>query len=248
MSVVAARRNAAMALLLAVGLAGCTSAPVPAPEPTPRPVTTEESQLLAIARFANFDVGSRPFSTTVIEDGAALALTGWVDYVSHVGYAAVTGDFEPQALLWTETTVGLRAGVPDADGNPAMPIPDLADEGWQSHPLDGSTSTLELVLTTIGNLGSDRPGNPLLLQQSGALWLRDDEVDGTPVTVFATPPSDEPIGDDAAAPKPDDSPLRLWVDASGLILRAELRIDDDWIPIEFPDHPAPSLELPGGAG
>ncbi|QEO09241.1 hypothetical protein [Protaetiibacter larvae] len=244
----AALRLRPAAVLVCLALAGCTAAPAPDPEPTPRPVSSEEAQLLAIARFTNYDRGSRPFSTVVLEDGVQLTLTGWVDYGAHLGFATVAGDFAPQALLWTDTTVGIRAGEPDPDGNPVLPIPDLADQGWQSHRLDGTASDLELLLTTIGNLGSDRPDNPLLLQQSGAFWLRADTLDGTAVTVFASPPSDQPADDADTAPTADDSPLRLWVDAHGLILRAEVRIAERWTTVEFPDREAPRLELPGGTG
>lgn len=234
-------------LAVAALLAACTQSPQPSPTPTARAVTTAEAQLLAIARFTSFDAGSRPFRVALDADGAALELRGWVDYGNHLGYAAVSGAFDPQALLWTSTTVGIITADPDAQGDPTLPIPALEDQGWQSRPLDASSSSLDSVLATLGNLGSDRPDNPLLVQQSGALWLRADEVDGTAVTVFAAPPSDEPVAD-GAAPSAEDSPLRLWVDADGLILRAELRIDGDWVVVELPDAAAPRLELPAAAG
>ena len=142
--------------------------------PPARPVTTEEAQLLALVRFNNFDTGTRPFSTSITEKGAALELQGWIDYAGHLGYAQVTGMFTPQALLWNGATVGVHDSVPDADGNPALPIKDTASTDWVSHPLDGSTSRLDSLLTVLGGLGSDRPENPLLLQQTGALWLRVD--------------------------------------------------------------------------
>lgn len=241
--------RALVALLAAAALlTGCVStAPDPAGTPTPRAVMSEEAQQLAIARFANYDTGSRPFRLTMTVDGSELSLRGWIDYVAHLGYAAVTGRFEAQSLLWTETTVGIIPAVPDAQGDPALPIPALDDQGWSSHPLDPSASDLDAVLTTLGNLGSDRPDNPLLVQQAGALWLRTDEVDGVAVTVFATPPSDEPVAD-GAIPAADASPIRLWVDANGLILRAELRQSGEWITVDLPDEPAPALGLPGGEG
>ena len=49
-------------------------------------------------------------------------------------------------------------------------------------------------------------------------------------------------------PAPDASPIRLWVDAAGLILRAELRQAGEWITVDLPDAAAPALELPGGGG
>lgn len=234
------------ALAIAAGLlAGCT--PDAPAEEGPRAVTSDEAQLLAIARFRNFDVGSRAFRTTVVEGGATIGLKGWVDYEAHLGYALVSGDFAPQALLWTETTVGIIPATPDAAGDPPLPIPELADPAWQSRPLDAVQSQLDAVLATLGNLGDDRPENPLLLQQSGALWLRADEVDGVEVTVFAAPPSDEPLPD-GLLPAADESPLRLWLDETGLIRRAELRVGTAWTAIDLPDASAPRLELPEADG
>ncbi|MDQ2698699.1 MAG: hypothetical protein M3Y46_07880, partial [Actinomycetota bacterium] len=215
-------------------LSACTAAPEE-PVATPRPVTTEEAQTLALARFRSFDAGSRPFSTTVRERGADLHLQGWVDYSTHIGYASVTGDFDPEALLWTGSTMGITPAEPDAAGDPPLPIPDLDDENWISQPIDNTVSRLGALLSVIGGLASDRPDNPLLLQQAGALWVRADTVDGTPVTVFASPPSDEPLTASSPPLDADSSGLRLWVTDDGLILRAEVRIGDSWSVINFPD-------------
>jgi len=245
------RRFGATAAVVVAALAvlsACAGTP-DAVEPTPRPVTTEEAQLLAITRFNNFDLGSRPFSTSVTETGAELALQGWVDYASHLGYATVDdGAAAPHALLWNDATVGVIPAEPDAMGDPPLPIPDLADPAWISHPLDATASRLDALLVLIGSLASDRPDNPLLVQQTGALWLREDEVDGVEVTVFAAPPSDEPP--DASSPPitADTSPLRLWVDASGVLRRAEVRIGSDWSTVDFGEDSGPTLSLPEGSG
>lgn len=234
------------ALLLAAVLTGCTGTDQPASEPTARPVTSEEAQLLAITRFTNFDAGSRPFSTALDVSGVETSMTGWVDYVSELGYASVTGSFGAEALVWTDGSLGAIPREPDADGYPVLPIPPTSDPGWQIQQLDPSASPLDALLAAISALGSDRPDNPLLVQQSGALWLREDEVDGTDVTVFAAPPSDAPV--EGEAPTEDTSSLRLWVADDGLLLRAEVRLNDSWTTVDFPDAPAPSLELPEPVG
>ena len=239
-----------IAVALVLLLAGC-SADSAAQEPTAppaRPVTTEEAQLLAVVRFNNFDTGTRPFSTAITEKGTELELQGWIDYAGHLGYAQVTGSFTPQALLWNGTTVGVHDSAPDANGNPALPIKDPTSTDWITHPLDGSTSRLDSLLIVLGGLGSDRPDNPLLLQQAGALWLRADTVDGTPVTVFASPPSDKPPAAGDPAITTDTSPLRLWVNAAGLLRRAEIRLGEQWQTVDFPDVPGPALSVAGSGG
>lgn len=234
------RRFAAViaALALVAGLSACSPS-----APEPRAVTTEESQVLAAMRFKNFDAGTREFTTTVVQDGAELSLRGWVDYAAHVGYAAVTGDgFAPQALLWTESTIGIIPAEPDAAGLPPLPIPPPGDQNWISRAMDVRAGTLDSSLSLIGNLGADRPENPLLVQQTGALWLREDEVDGAAVTVFAAPPSDE-----VAAPGTVDaetSALRLWVDGDGVLWRAQVRTGAEWNDIDFAPAPGPPLEVP----
>ena len=236
------RGTVAAALLIAAALTGCTGADQPTSEPTARPVTSEEAQLLAITRFTNYDTGSRPFTTSLDVSGVETAMTGWVDYVSALGYASVTGSFGAEALLWTDGALGAIPSEPDAEGYPVLPIAPASDPDWQIQQLDPSASALDALLAAISALGSDRPDNPLLVQQSGALWLREDQVDGTAVTVFAAPPSDAPV--EGEAPTEDASSLRLWVAASGLLLRAEVRLNDGWTTVDFPDAPAPTLELP----
>ncbi len=226
-----------LAAVVALVLGGC-SAPAQV-----RPVTTEESQLLAAMRFKSFDAGSREFATVVVEQGTSLHLHGWVDYVSHLGYAAVTGEgFESQALLWQADTVGIRTAPPDAAGLPTLPLPAASDAAWTSRPLQPDSSALDATLALIGNLGADRPENPLLVQQTGALWLREDELDGTAVTVFAAPPSDQVV--DAATIDPEASSLRLWLDETGLLRRAQVRQAGFWYDIDFGLTPGPALAVP----
>lgn len=235
----------ALALAFSVALSGCAASP--ASDNAPRPVSSTESELLALARFANFDHGSRGFTTTVQERGVELRLQGWVDYPAQLGYAAVTGDFRSQAMIWTDGTIGIIAREPDAQGDPLLPMPALDDPGLARDVMDPSASRLDALLGIISALGADRPDNPLLLRQAGALWLRADDVDGTPVTVFAAPPSDTPR--DASAPPltADSAGLRLWLDTTGTMLRAEARIGDQWTTIDFSSADAPSLELGGAA-
>ncbi|GAA3896194.1 hypothetical protein GCM10022381_42070 [Leifsonia kafniensis] len=236
--------TALLAAVLALALTACTA---PLDEPATdaaRPVTTEEAQLLAIARFNNFDAGSRPFTTNIQERGVDLRIQGWVDYASQLGYAATTGAFPAQAMLWTSSAVGIIAQEPDAAGDPALPIPSFTDPAASLDNLDPASSRLDALLAIISGLGSDRPDNPLLVQQAGALWLRADEINGSPVTVFASPPSDSPR--DASSPplNADTSALRLWVDATGVLRRAEARIGDDWTTIDFSDEQGQALALP----
>lgn len=228
-------------IVAAVFITACSS------EPDWHPVSTEESQILALTRFNNFDTGSRPFTTEIVVEGAELTLQGWVDFEHHVGYAAVTGqDFEPQALLWWDNVVALGPTQPTPDGNPPLPLPvPSQDDGWLIRPFSSELSQLDAVLALLSALGVDRPENPLLLQQAGALWLGDETLetdDGNiNVAVFATPPGEEALGPDDPEPTPQDSAVKLWVDETGVLHRTEALIGNQWVTINHGTADSPEL-------
>ena len=89
-------------------------------------------------------------------------------------------------------------------------IPALSE--WKNEA--GSWFELLAALAFIAELGATRPENPLLLEQGGALWLRDDSVGGTPVTVFAGPPG-LGAGVGASSPQGAQARVRYWVDLFG---------------------------------
>ena len=66
--------------------------------------------------------------------------------------------------------------------------------------------------------------------------------------MFAAPPSDEPVTADSPPIDADTSALRLWVDETGLILRAEVRVGDSWSTVDLPDVPGVPLTLPDATG
>jgi len=216
---------AAAALLLA----GCAST---TPDPSqPRALTTEEAQLLAVARFQNYDSGTREVSITV-PGSEGLDLTGWIDFVDHEGYATATDPATTSAvglLAWNLTTIAARDGAP-----PAQTLPAPGD-GWQSGALDASSSSLHNALLVSLNLGSDRPDNPQLLQQTDARWLRADSIDGTPVIVIAGPSTDAVA---TADPTAGSETTRFWIDSTGRLLRFESRqsaSSKDWSVIDLGD-------------
>lgn len=233
------------ALVAAVGLAGCSGAQ------EWHPVTADEAQQLAITRFKNFDIGTRGFSTDADVDGTQLKIEGWYDFTEHLGYAQVTGPtFDPQVLLWDQHVVALRAQTPDPDGAPVLPVPEPAEQGWQPRELDPTASTLDALLASFVIIGSDRPDNPLLFQQSGALWLEETthEPSGVQVTVFATPASDDVLGPDDPAPSPEEATAHLWVDDDGVTRRMSLLFPAGWTDVDFDDPGGTAPDLEGSDG
>ena len=230
--------TALVALLLVFG-AGC-SPDTPDTPAGPRPVTAEEAQLLAATRFLNYNAVSRSVGTTIGARGQQVQVTGWVDFTTHTGYATANGaGFAPQLLRWNLGTVAVQPGSPSSTAEPGMPMP---TSGWQSRTMDPERSDLDLVLLVISNLGLDRPENPLLLQQGGALWLGTEQVDGHELTQYAAPPTDQAASTSPqTSVDPGASGLRLWIDEVGRLHRADIRVSSGWVTVTFGDGRGTSL-------
>lgn len=232
-------RIRSLLIVALLALVGCSSV-----EPW-HLVTTDESQRLAATRFHNFDSGTRPFHTQIEVQGTPLSLDGWIDFVNHVGYTRVTGPtFSPQTMMWDADTVSLKEGDPGEQQPTEIVAPSEA-EGWKVRGLDGTASGLDALLIVLGSMANDRPDNPLLLQQAGALWLRDDtlEVDGETmeVSVFSPPLQEGALGPDDPAPTPEDAVMRLWVDKKGLVYRIEALVGNQWVTVDL--GPATGKEI-----
>ncbi|MGV8883434.1 MAG: hypothetical protein ACOH19_14890 [Rhodoglobus sp.] len=220
-------------------LAGCASTP---PVDGVRPLTTEEAQLLAVARFQNYDAGVRNVTITV-GGSEAMIVDGWIDFVDHVGYGEA---LDPS----TQQPLGVVAWNPESlaawDGTPAAELLPPPADGWSSGPLDPAGSTLANILFVSLSLGNDRPDNPQLLQESDARWLRADEINGTPAIVIAGPSSDRVASE---APIEGSETTRYWIDERGKLLRFESRSasgTDEWSIIDFGDNAAVDLSgIPG---
>lgn len=210
------------------------------------PVTTDESQALAITRFNNFNEGTRSLAASITVEGQQLDLLGWYDFVEHVGYVSVTGvGFEPQALLWDGIAVALHPSGSAPGLDPALPAAPATDPAWVVRALDPSSSGLDALLASVTELGSDRPDNPLLMQQSGALWLGTEEIEVNGETIdavlFTTPVSNEPLGPDDPMPTPETALVRLALDKRSLLHRAELNLGGTWRTVDFWESPQESL-------
>ncbi len=146
--------------------------------------------MLATTLFRNYDAGSRSLHTQVAVNAQNVRLDGWIDYRTHTGYALATGvGFAPQLLRWNLRQVGVRPATTTATTQPPLPMP---RGRWQTRAIDPTRSDLDTVLGVVAGLAQDRPENPLLLQQAGALWLGREKLGDREVTEYAAPPSDTP--------------------------------------------------------
>ncbi|MFC7405409.1 hypothetical protein [Georgenia alba] len=226
---------------------------------TPRPITSEEAERLAVMRFRNVDAGTRSLSARYEEQGHRVEIDGWFDYGAGAGYGVVSTAGAPgDAVVWDDMRVAIAPEPPDAVGEPPSSF-----ERWSIAPVDPQGSAVGSLFAIVAGLGADRPENPLLLQQGGALWLRTDRVGDQEVTVFAGPtaPSGEQggpaegDGEQTSGPvDPDAANVRYWLDETGLAHRVEVRVGTSWARIDLGPAedvtvtPPPAVDVGGGEG
>lgn len=237
--------SAVAVAVVAVTLAACAPAaapppPQPVPTDTPRPVSDQEAAALGQLQYRNYLVGSRSVAVALQDGGHSLRLDGVIDYRTGTGLAVLTVDDAPDSvLMWDSHYVATHPSAPGIIG----PVPDdLSD--WALTPLNPLSGQVSALLSELVGLGMRQPLNPSVVEAGGALWLRNDSVDGTSVGVFTAPVAR--IG--ATAPPtvdPNASDAHYWITADGLLERLELRVGGTWLTIDFgtssreiPDLPA----------
>lgn len=233
----AALAVAAVTITVLTGCAAASSDDLAASDA--RPLTSEEAQNLAIMRLRNQDAGARAISFSLTEGGSETRFDGWYDYATAIGYG-LWQSVDPQLLLWNTQVAGTHpasAAMPTGDDPAPLPIPDAdqLDTAWTGAALDPTGSRRDAVLAVIAQLGADRPDNPLLLQQGGALWLGTRDVDGETLTVYAGPESDAVAATPAA--DPDSATVRYWLDDTSLLRRLDVRLGGaaEWTTVAFAD-------------
>lgn len=237
----------AVSVGLLAGTVGCAGSPEsPSTEAStgttasdgPRPLTTDEAQRLAIARFTNFDAGVRSVAFEVDDAGVHYAADGWIDFEAGLGYATLRAEGDGALIAWTAETIGSHAPVDDEQKPPIPPpVSSVDDADWSTSALSPAASRLHAALAIVLQAGHDRPDNPVLLQQTDARWLRSDEVGGDVVDVVAGPTSDHAFDPETSVDDGSDATVRYWVDRDGLLRRLEARLggSPDWTAIDFGD-------------
>ncbi|MEV7420889.1 hypothetical protein [Streptomyces sp. NPDC089919] len=191
-------------------------------DPGPRPVTGEEAQQLALARFSMYERSPAALVARAPMAGGTVEITGLVDYRRHrgVGSYRVSGGAAPGAGLvaWDATGLAVARRPSGAGGGPADPAAvaaaarAVAPGGWSSRAYTGDPFDVVLRLTV--NLGADRPENAQLLAQSGAEWVGSERLEGRSYGVFGGPVRGRGAG---------GSRLRYWLDPAGGLRRVEAR-------------------------
>lgn len=204
-------------------------------EPEPRSLTPEEAELLAVVRFRLYRASPVP---VLMEwpgrPSSSFAVT--LDLKDHRAYGRFTTSEDGQQLeegfvAWSFDR--LATALPSAAGSSGDQVP--AEGEWQMRSITTSVPRDILLLLAL-NLGSDRPENPLLLQQSSARFLRQDRLGDQTALVL-----EGPIRADGEPSEDRSSRLRFWVSEEGDPLRVEAYLGDaegEWATIDLTDpHP-----------
>ncbi|WP_110208940.1 hypothetical protein [Nocardioides daejeonensis] len=174
----------------------------------PRPLSAAEAELLALCRFRLHQRDVVPVEMAWPGD-PSMTVRGALGLRDGRGHGVLsTPGAEERLIVWDLVRVGT---APAADSVPAL-------DAWATRALStGVPQDIFLLLAL--SLGADRPENPVLLQQSSARFLREDEVAGVPVVVLEGPrPADEA--------ERKSSRSRYWIAEDGTVRRFEAYLGD----------------------
>ena len=232
---------AAAVIALSLGVAFWLSNPASSSQGSV--MTSAQADLLASARFLDYQNHVSAIKASVPISGQLFELDGRVDWQGRLGYATLAAPQQgggTELLQWTPNGIAVRGGW--TGPLPATPPAD----GWEVRAWQPGAD-LDTALALILHLGADRPENARWLQLSGAGVLRRDSIGGEQVTVFAGPPErgDAATGATAAAA---DSHTRYWIADDGSLRRFEARVDGStaWTEVDLAPGPAAAVpHIPG---
>ncbi|WP_328753009.1 hypothetical protein OHT57_46485 [Streptomyces sp. NBC_00285] len=193
----------------------------------PRPLSVEEAQRLALARFRTYRISPSEITVHAPSGDGTAVVRAVVDHRRHraVGWYEVTGAGRPDGglLAWDQS------GLAVADGaSPTAPVESalraaghLKATAWTRRAF--GAAPLDTALKLALSLGADRPDNAQLLAQSGPLRLRDERVDGRRYDVFSGPRPRPNASASPAGSRGERSPLSYWIDEQGGMRR--VRVD-----------------------
>lgn len=154
----------------------------------PHTVTDFEADRLAEALYSNWDAGGATFdSNAAPAAGENVRVQGQVDFTDQVGYGLVTAvgeDAPVTGVIFTPTTI--LENIPAlVDASASFGGPPFT---WVGRSMDSSAYQLDGLLGVVFGLATEQRGNPELISQPGARWLRHDTLRGTPIDVFEYSP------------------------------------------------------------
>ncbi|MFF8280676.1 hypothetical protein ACF05T_32170 [Streptomyces lateritius] len=223
--------RAALLLAALLASAACTGPATDRNADDKAPLTVQQAELLALARFTNYRSAVGTVTATIPVKGRTLRLDGQLDWRAHTGYAELRDETPGAATRWRHLLRWNRSTV-SARFNWTGPRPDKPPaDGWSKRRLEPHSATVDSTLLLLLSLGSDRPENAQLLVRSSARLLGHEKISGVPVTIFSGPgTADAPAPTEPSAPWTPGR-TRYWIDADGGLRRFAARLGsaDTWM-------------------
>ncbi|MBC9712737.1 hypothetical protein H9Y04_09145 [Streptomyces sp. TRM66268-LWL] len=217
----------------AAALAGALAFAAAEPGAEPRPVTVDEAQRMALARFRVYETSPAEVTVRVPSGDGTVLVRGTVDYRKHraVGSYVLDGTAGAGAgrdrglVAWDLGGLALAPGTRGAAPvQPAAVAAAVREPGIAWTPRHYTSDPLDTALRLSLSLAADRPDNAQLLTQSGPMWLRNERIDGRDHGVFSGPrpaPGKSVRLKSAQRPRAR-SPLTYWIDRDGGLRRVEM--------------------------
>ncbi|SER78619.1 hypothetical protein SAMN04487983_102247 [Streptomyces sp. yr375] len=182
----------------------------------PRPLTSDEAQRMALARFHAYRASPSAVTVRSVAPGGTVVVTAVVDQRAHRAVGEYRTAGTRGLLAWDLADVGVarRGGAPGAPGDVLRAVRAVGERQWTRRRI--TRDPLDVGLRLALSLAADRPDNAQLLAQSGPLWLREERIDGRSYGVFSGP---RPRPASGGAPPVGRSPLTYWIDADGTLRR-----------------------------
>ncbi|MER7764522.1 hypothetical protein [Streptomyces sp. NPDC097619] len=192
-----ARRGALLrGTAAAVIAAAAVSAWALVPDGGPRPVTGDEARRLALARFGMYERSPVPVVVRAPMGDGTIEVEAVVDYREHraVGTYRIVpsggradGGSAGGLVAWDASGLALAGTGRGASGAAAAvrAVRELGPGAWS--PRRYTADPFDLALRLVMNMGADRPENAQLLAQNGAMWLRNEDLEGREFGVFSGP-------------------------------------------------------------
>ncbi len=215
-------------------------------DPGPRPLSADEAQRMALARFRTYRVSPSEITVRAESGDGTAVVRAVVDHRKHraVGRYEVTGAGRPDGglLAWDPSGLAVAAGSTTATAEGAVRAAGrLKREAWSRRAF--GEAPLDTALKLALSLGADRPDNAQLLAQAGPLRLRDERVDGRRYDVFSGP---RPRASASARPAASRSPLSYWIGDEGDLRRVRVDLGKGrWITMDLGGVRVRGVSVPG---
>ncbi|MFI0977391.1 hypothetical protein ACH4SP_10225 [Streptomyces sp. NPDC021093] len=202
------------------------------PADDPRPLSTEQAEQMALSRFSLYEKSPLEVVARAPMGSSAVEVRAVIDYRAQRAVGTYTAGGSRGLIAWDATGLAVAEGTAGSAADATAAAVRLGSRAWSPRAYSGDP--LDAVLRVAMGLGTDRPDNPQLLAQQGALYLGQGEWNGAAYHLYSGPrpaparKAAHPTARDAgrtapAGPAGARSPLTYWINEQSGLGRVEIR-------------------------